>query len=62
LYEQKEQVFLTINILNILLMIKNIGHIITNEYCGSFCGCGLKKKLFYKKVLLVDVGLIFIYV
>ena len=43
-------------------MIKNIGHIITNEYCGSFCGCGLKKKLLYKKVLLVDVGLIFIYV
>ena len=30
-------------------------------YCGSCCGCGLKKIVFIK-VFLVEVGLIFIYV
>ena len=30
-------------------------------YCGSFCGCDLKKVVL-QKVLLVEVGLIFIYV
>jgi hypothetical protein len=30
-------------------------------YCGSFCGCDLKKVVL-QKVLLVEVGLVFIYV
>jgi hypothetical protein len=28
---------------------------------GSFCGCGLKK-IILQKVLLVEVGLVFIYI
>jgi hypothetical protein len=30
-------------------------------YCGSFCGCDLKK-IILKKILLVEVDLIFIYI
>jgi hypothetical protein len=30
-------------------------------YCDSFCGCGLKK-VFFIKTLLVEVGLVFIYI